>query len=260
MRWIQWSWCVALAAAGCTNEYVTEPPAPPLLDEPCEEGGLECADGECYLGASFGGARSHTCQVTCATSADCPSGRLCSVASDGGRVCAAVECAPDEGGTVFCIDGVPTACEQAPCGCSCPAGEYCSDGLACVPQRGAGESCVMNRDCSTGACLPSGLCQVELGAACTSATCARCMGTGPNAFCTRSCRTSAEPSGPDCPETMGCIDLIGNYPGEYDAQVCRPSCGLDSDCPEGWSCHDIYFQDLGRDYSFCYDDAEYNGG
>ena len=96
------------------------------------------------------------------------------------------------------------------------------------------------------------------GAPCTAANCARCFGEGPRSFCGFACTVDADPrASTNCAAGFACIDLIGNYPGDYDARVCRPSCVTDADCPApDWSCHELFFEGTGAPLHFCYDDGE----
>lgn len=227
-------------------------------------------EGENRLGWSCGSAEScgglecepvaRVCTQTCTDDADCvtPDGsgdQVCGVLSDGRRGClSACESFGYEESTT-CVDGVPTACPQAPAtsclDCGCPDGRRCDPAVGCVDLSDVGGPCRRDEDCRTLNCSENrpwadeaGVCYVPLLAPCERNNCELCQRDGDFSFCSRSCSGDNTCNGGICVGTVGWDDVVRN-------SSCRPRCntpqcaggsceplrsgGTFCDCPNGCS-------------------------
>ena len=179
------------------------------------------------------------CTEACTSDSDCvvtdPSGGsfVCGVLSDGRQGCLANYCDARDyyggygGYSTTCIEGVPTACTQAPeaacLDCGCPNGSRCDPGVGCVDLSDVGGPCLRDQDCRTLNCSVNdgavlGQCYVPVLAACERNNCALCTSDGTGfSFCSRPCSGDDECNGGLCIGTVG-------YDGLLSDTTCRPRC------------------------------------
>jgi hypothetical protein len=219
-----WLAVVAVAAAqlvgGCSSDG-SSPKVP--VGKYCQ------SDPECGGG---GFCLENKCSKPCKEDRDCSqddSGAyplVCGVDPQGASSCVP-DCEHNDG--YVCLDGVSTACAQAPddqCEtCGCPNSQRCEPGVGCMPKRAAGEPCKSDDDCNTDNCSDfAGVCRVPIGSACTASNCDTCLSAEGWSYCSKECGGNYECAGGLC---------LG-YAGVF---YCRPPCSSFSDdsCP-GQSC------------------------
>lgn len=221
------------ARIDCDDPDCQNPPAAVCLtgacgtDDDCDPG-QTCVDNACRRPA--GDACSNA--VEC-LSGFCANGFCCDAACDGpcercNHPGEAGTCRPLDDGTApagacgaYLCDGVsgscPTSCQTHD---DCRGDSFCDAG-ECVPQRGDGETCDENAQCSSGSCSDGVCCESACDGACET-----CSLPGEEGLCL------ARPAG-----TRG-SPACGAFVCDGDSRDCPTTCASNADCASDAICDD----------------------
>jgi hypothetical protein len=175
----------------CSMPYTV---APRDLGQPCTAN-TDCKSGDCFDGH---------CSKTCATTAECGPGYICSslpCTNCGGVRCRPI-CDPDAG---VSLSGVLPPCSVAACGTLVSVEG--TSAMACDPRSPLKGACKMNEDCREGVCGPGG-----------------CMPAG------------GFPNGEHCTAAGDCQSKTCTSNSCRGAGLVGDACTISDDCLIGWCC------------------------
>ncbi len=155
---------------------------------------------------------------TCATSADCPTGREC-CALEAGLTCVPTGACPIQG------PQLPPCQKHADC---TVVGDVCcivpGSGTVCAPSAQCPSQCLTDTDCS------AGICCIKDGSAASCQAAAQCeIG--------KTCLIDG-----DCSGGNTCCDMGSSKSCMPDGQCMGKPCTLDVDCPQGDKCCSLFGQ------------------